>query len=147
VLTVIARFLERLLGNAGQHLVGRMLQRLPLLHGPAGQPMVAHGGVCEVAAWQFRECDVEELALLAQIGELIFIEARFAQTARMREQSAGLAEQIQRDVGQGDVFFECRRVAAPFAEAVRPDQAGVCQAQDGLRLRRGFAGDRGRHHK
>ena len=43
---------------------------------------------------------------------------------------ARLADQIERDVGQRNVFFQRRCVAAPFAQALREDQAGVGQAQD-----------------
>jgi hypothetical protein len=45
------------------------------------------------------------------------------------EQRARLADQVQRHVGQRDVLFEHRPVAAPLGQALGVDQAGVADAQ------------------
>ena len=49
--------------------------------------------------------------------------------AGVAEQRARLADQVERHVGQGDVFFEHRRVPAPLTQALTEDQAGVADAQ------------------
>ncbi len=40
----------------------------------------------------------------------------------MRVESSSLADQIERDVGQRNVFFQYRSVAAPFGQPMSQDQ-------------------------
>jgi hypothetical protein len=54
--------------------------------------------------------------------------------AGMRQHGAALADQVQRHVGQRDVFLQHRRVAGPFGDALAQDQRGVADAQQVLQL-------------
>ena len=47
----------------------------------------------------------------------------------MGEQQAGLADQVERHVGERQVFLEHRRAAAPFRQALAEDQGVVAEAQ------------------
>ncbi len=76
---------------------------------------------------------VAVVALVAQEGELVFVVAAGpSSSAGAREHRARLADQVERHVGQRDVFFEHRRVAAPLGQALGEDQAGVADAQQVL---------------
>ncbi len=57
-------------------------------------------------------------AFLAQIGQLVLV-------AGQGEQDAGLTEQVERDVGQGDLLLQDRGVAGPLAQPVGEDQGVV----------------------
>ena len=57
--------------------------------------------------------------------------------AGVGEHGAGLANQVQRHVGQGDIFLEDGGVATPFANALTQNQAGVAQAQQVAKRRIG----------
>ena len=82
---------------------------------------------------------LQEVALVAQEGELVLVVRGAAELglelAGARQHRARLADQVERHVGQRDVFLEHRRVAAPFGEALRVDQAGVADAQQVLHRR------------
>jgi hypothetical protein len=96
---------------------------------PGRHEQVAQHREGEVAARQFDHRQVAVVALLAQEGELVLVETLAFQRAGAREQHARLADQVERHIGQRDVFFEHRAVAAPLAQALAQDQGRVAQAQ------------------
>ena len=51
---------------------------------------------------------VAELALVAQVGEVVLAAAVALDVAGVGEQRAGLAELVEADVGQRDVLLELR---------------------------------------
>ena len=82
---------------------------------------------------QLGERVVGELALGAEIRVVVLLRA-FAgellfERRGMRVQQARLADQVEAHVGERDVLFEHRPVAAPFGIALTEDQRGVRQAQ------------------
>jgi hypothetical protein len=130
MLLVITRFLHGLGGDGCKLGVAGLLQAPPQLAQPGGQQQVAQHGVGEVAPVAqraFNEGEVAELALVAQEGQLVLVAAKHA--ARVREQRARLPQQVQRHIGQRDVLFQHRPVAAPFAQTLRVDQRAVGDAQ------------------
>jgi hypothetical protein len=68
---------------------------------------------------------VEVVALVAQEGQLVLVEA-LAFQAPAWVSSARLAEQVERQVGQRDVLFEHRAVAAPLGPGAAPG-SGRCR--------------------
>ncbi len=60
---------------------------------------LAGDGVGEVAAWLLHQLEVAEGALLAEEGQLVLV-------AGHRQQHPGLAEQVERDVGEGDLLLQ-----------------------------------------
>ena len=52
---------------------------------------------------------------------------------RFAEQMGRLADEVEREVGEAEVDFEHRRMAAPFAEPLAEDQRVVAEAQQIVR--------------
>ena len=138
MLDVIARLLQRLAGDRGQLRVAGAPQRLPVLLEPLRQQQVAQHGVGEVTAGRMRAAaphrlldqrEVEVVTFLAQEGELVLVVPLPIELPGVREQRARLTQQVQREVGEGDVLLENGAVAAPFTQALGMDQAGVGQSQ------------------
>ncbi len=89
-----------------------------------GEVQLAGDGVGEVAVGLLHQLEVGEGALLAQIRQFVLV-------ADQRQQHAGLAEQVQGDVGEGDLLLEDGGVAGPLAEAVREHQRVVAEGEGG----------------
>ena len=51
--------------------------------------------------------------------------------ARKTEEIGPLPDQVERQVGKAEVDFQCRRMAAPFAEALAKDQRIVSEPLEG----------------
>ena len=67
--------------------------------------------------------------------EHIAVEGEPVGIARGAEQKGRLADQVEREVGEADIDFEHRRMAAPLAEPLAEDQRVVAEAQQILRAR------------
>ena len=90
---------------------------------------IAQQGAREVAVGQLQHRHVAEVAFQALEGEGVFVAAAGFELPRQRQRQSRLADVVERDVGQRDVFFEHRRVATPLGQALAVDQAGVTDAQ------------------
>ena len=147
---MVARLLHRLAGDPGELGVARIGEPLPEQLQEDRQRQVAQHRHREVAARQLDERAVAEVALLAQERELVLVVRLAAElsleAACAREHGARLADQVERHVGEGDVLFDDRRVAAPFAETLGEDQAGVADAQQVLHRGMRRDGDRRQGH-
>ena len=146
MLLVVARFLQRLAGDGGEFGIAGIAQPFPQQLQPGGDDGVAQHGEGEVAALQLDDRRVQVVAFVAQEGELVFVVVLRALVAGQREHAARLADQVQRHVAQRDVLFDDGRVAAPFAQALAQDQAGIADAQQVLQLGVGGELDGGLHH-
>jgi hypothetical protein len=89
-----------------------------------GEVQLAGDGVGEVAVGLLHELEVGEGALLAQIRQLVLV-------AGQGQQHAGLAEQVERDVGEGDLLLQDGGVADAFAQAVGEHQRVVAEGERG----------------
>ena len=69
---------------------------------------------------------------VAEIGELVGVAPLALDLARERQPEPRLADQVEGDVGEGDVLLQHRGVAAPFGQAVAEHEAAVAQAQQVL---------------
>jgi hypothetical protein len=82
---------------------------------------------------QLDEREVRELAFGAEVRVIVLRLRRAVELALelgcVRVQHAGLADQVEADVGERDVFLEDRAVAAPFGVALAQHQRVVGQAQ------------------
>ena len=136
VLLVVARFLHGLFCDGRELGIIRGGQALPEQRGPGRDEQVAQHGEREIAARQFADRCVAVVVLVAQERELVFVVALGLELAGAREHRARLADQVERHVRERDVFFEHRRVAAPFSQALRQDQRGVTDAQQVLHVGR-----------
>ena len=96
---------------------------------------LADDGVSEVAVGAFAEQRVAEFGLVAEIGESILVAALAFDSAGEGQPSAGLANLVESDVGQGDVLFEGWAVACPQAELLAEDEGVVAEAEEVIESR------------
>jgi len=158
VAQVVTHLLQRLGRDGGELRVGRGLQPIPHQHHEraveevardgGGVVAVARGGGGQCAAvWQLQQREVAELMRVAEIGQGVFGHTAIGACAlqvfeALREvgvvvderggvlvQHAGLAQQIEAVVGQGQVFFQHGPVAAPLGVALAEHQRVVGQVQ------------------
>ena len=140
VAQVVAHFLERLGGNRGQLRVFGVLQLVPRQHHQAAVQEVAHDGHGKVAVTlgcgrhqrhvrQFAQGVVLEVGHVAEVRQCVLGGTAALQLGRVLVKHAGLADQVQAVVGQGDVFFKDGAVSAPFGIALSEDQRVVGQVQ------------------
>ena len=45
-------------------------------------------------------------------------------------QESRLADEVKGDIGERDILFEYRTVAAPFADALAEDEGVVCEVEE-----------------
>lgn len=76
----------------------------------------------EVAVGPFDQLDVAEGALLAPVRQRVLV-------ADHRQQHPGLAQQVERDVGQRHLLLQHRGVAGPFGEPVGEDERVVAEPE------------------
>ena len=93
---------------------------------------LAHQRVAEVAVRALDEQQVAEVPGVAQVGEVVGGAALALDLGGEAEPHLRLADQVERDVGEGDVLLERGGVAAPFGDAVAEDQGRVADAEQGL---------------
>ena len=141
---VVTRFLKRLGANGSELRVTTGLQLFPHQHHQRAVQKIANDGDRVVAltarsgrqrgaVWQLQQGVVAELAGIAKIGKCIFAGAFTLQRGGILVEQARLADQVQGIVGQCQVFFQNRAVAAPFGVALAQHQGVVSQVQDIVR--------------
>ena len=87
------------------------------------------GGIAEVSQRVFRDLAVDARAL--QVGEALRQRGvGVDQRGGVLVEQAGLADQVEAVVGQGQVFFKDRTVAAPLGVALAQHDGVVGQVQD-----------------
>ncbi|MPM85994.1 hypothetical protein SDC9_133077 [bioreactor metagenome] len=140
VAQVVAHFLERLRGDGRELLVFGLLQRLPHQHHEGAVEEVAHdgGAVVEIGLGvahqravvrQLQQRVVAKFRVVAEIGQPVFGGIAAECNGRLLIEQAGLADQVEADVGQRDVFLDHRAVAAPLRVALAQHQGVVGQMQ------------------
>ncbi|GHE61074.1 hypothetical protein GCM10017778_52060 [Streptomyces vinaceus] len=117
MVAVVRGLLDGLRRERGERTVadGQFRVQLVLVE---GEVELAGDGVGEVPVRLLDQLEVAEGALLAQEGQLVLV-------AGQGQQDAGLAEQVERDVREGDLLLQDGGVARPLAEAVGEDQRVV----------------------
>jgi hypothetical protein len=86
-------------------------------------------GPAEVAVRLLDQQQVAEAAGVAQEGEVVGAASLAFQLAGESQPQLGLADQVQRHVGERDVLLQHRRVAAPLRHPVAEDQAVVAEPE------------------
>ena len=137
---VVADFLLRLGGDGGEVGIGRLFQGFPEQRHQGAVQEVADDGraVVEIAlgvagertvARQFKQRVVAELVRVAEVGQLVFRAVAALQRGDQLVEQAGLADQVEADVGQRDVLLEDGAVPAPLGIALAEDQGIVGEVQ------------------
>ncbi|MNO89377.1 hypothetical protein D3C76_808560 [compost metagenome] len=83
----------------------------------------------EVAVGLFHQQQVAIGALVAAERQVIGVTAVVQQFGGVVQPVARLAHQVEADVHQRQLFFQCRGLAAPLAQALALDQGAVAEAQ------------------
>ena len=113
---------------------------------PGVEQELAHQRLAIGTVGLFDQQEIAEAAGIAQIGEIVGAVAPALDLAGKTEPELRLADQVERDIGNGDIFFQHRRMAAPFGNPVAEDEAIVAHAQREFEQRvAALDGDR-RHH-
>ena len=102
---------------------------------PRIEQELARQGDREITVRLFHQQQVAELAFGSQIGQRIGIPAPAFHLARQIQPHPGLTDQIQRHIGQGQILFDGRRMAAPFAQSMTENKGGVPHAQQIVKQR------------
>ena len=97
-------------------------------------------GESEIAPRQLHDLEVPEAALVAPVGERVFVPARSFDLPRQPQEHRGVAQEIERHVGERDVLFENRPVPAPLGGAVAEDEPIVAESEQVLEQRRAAGG-------
>ena len=111
---VIAHLLEPLGGDGGNLRVTTVYQPGKQRHMPGIDKELAGDGVGKVAVRLFHQQEIAVLTFIPAVGQGIFIAAA-GQLSRIAEEVARLAQQIEADIGQREVNFQLRGMAAPRA--------------------------------
>jgi hypothetical protein len=128
VVAVVGHLLDTLARHRRDHGVARAEQALQQREPPGGeqqQPRDRPGEVQLVA--QLGQRDVAELRLRALVGEGVLVAPAAFDVPGPGEQDAGLAEQIERDVGERHLLLQLRCVADPLGDAVAADQGVITE--------------------
>ena len=75
------------------------------------------------------EVDVAELALVAQVGQLVLGAAGAVQLTGPGEQDARLTEQVEAHVAEGHVLLDLRGTADPLAQPLGVDERVVAELE------------------
>jgi hypothetical protein len=76
------------------------------------------------------DCQVAEVALVAEVRQVVLVAAPALDLPRVRQEGAGLAELVEADVGQRQVLLELRRPADPPAHPLGGDQRVVAEGEE-----------------
>src|SRR5512132_2508564 len=132
---VVVDLLDRFARDSGDGRVDRVGQPRVEQTLVCGEEELPGDGLREVAVGLFDELNVNEVALIPEKSEVVLGPARGLDLPRVRQQDAGLTEQVESDVGERDVFLELRGIRRPLAESLGEDERVVAQPQCILRDR------------
>ncbi|KFJ68136.1 phenylacetic acid degradation PaaI domain protein [Bordetella bronchiseptica] len=130
---VVGDLLQHLGGNRRHAFVGRPGQADQQEVVPGVEQELARHGVAIVAIGPLDQQQVAELRRIAQVGQPVLVAPGPLDLAGQRQPHAGLAQQVERGIGQRQVLFQHGPVAAPLAQALRQHQGGVAQPQQVLK--------------
>ena len=125
---MVARLFNRFGGDGGKLAVAAPGQAFVQRHVPGIHQVLAGNGVGEAAVWLLHQQDIAELAFVAAKRQRVFIALAFPFRG-IGQEIARLAQQVETDIGEREVNFQLRRVAAPGAEALGEHQTVVAQTQ------------------
>jgi hypothetical protein len=134
VVAVVGQLLDALARHGRHHRVARAEQPLQQREPPRREQQQPgdRAGEVEVVR-ELGERDVAELRLGAQVGQCVLVALPALHVRRAGEQHAGLAEQVERGVGQRDLLLQLRSVGHPLREPMAADQRVVTEHQAVLR--------------
>ena len=134
VVAVVVDLFERLLRDRGEGRVARVPQRrVELEHVRRGDELPGDR-LGEVAVRLLDDPRAAELRLVAEVGEVVL--GAPGRRARVVQERAGVAEQVERDVAERDVLLELGGAGDPPAQLLRRGSARRRPARARTRRRR-----------
>ena len=130
VADVVGGLLQRLGRNPREIGNGASPQRVPLMPGKDAEQQLPNGRDGKVTFRQLDEKRVAVVHRLAQIGEGVRIAAGSLGLTGELQQQRGLADEVEGDVGERDVFLQDRCVPAPFGQAMAEHEPIVGEAKE-----------------
>ena len=85
-------------------------------------------GAGEITIFVFDQQKVAELHGFTHIGEVILAAIAAIRLACQTQEDAGVANVVEGDVGERDVLFEHRPMAAPFRQTVAEDEVAIAKS-------------------
>ncbi|MCY1537926.1 hypothetical protein D9M68_734410 [compost metagenome] len=139
---VVGDFLQGLGGDAGHALVAGAAQAVQDLEVPGVEEELLGDGHRVVAVGLLHQQQVAVGALVAAERQVVGVTAVGQQLGGVLQPVARLADQVEADVHQRQLFFQGRGLAAPFAQTLALDQGAVTEAQQvfdqiGIRIHHG----------
>ena len=132
---MIGHFLHRLRGNVGDPLVRRSRQRLQQFQMIDVEEEVPHQRLTKITVRTFDQQQVPEIPCVAQIGQIVGASAFAFDLCGQPQPHLRLADEIQRDIRQSDVFLQRRGMPTPLGIAMPEDQRRIAGAQQELEER------------
>ena len=96
--------------------------------GEGGVEQLPHHRIGEVAVGLLDQQQVAVVAGIAQIGERVLVAALAFDLAGIGVERAGLADQVETHIAEGQVLLDHRRMADPFGQPMAEDQRRVGEA-------------------
>ena len=124
-LNMVLHLLDRLGRNRRDLGIGRCRQPGQHRQMPAVEQELAQDGLAEIAIGLLHQQHVAEVPDVAQHGKVIRAAALAFNLSRKAQPHLRLPDEVQRDIGQRDIFLQRRRVAAPFADPVAQHEGVV----------------------
>src|SRR4029079_8921704 len=118
VADMVPRLLERLGRNPREIGVAALLQRIHLQQRVDAEQKLPDDGEAEITLGELQHQRVAKVDRVAEIGERVLVSSLPFHGRRELEEQARLADQVERDVGEGDVLLEDRSMAAPLGQPV-----------------------------
>ncbi len=137
VTQVIAGLLQGLRRDLGKTWVRGRLERLVHLQLPRVEQKLTDHRAPEVAVRLLHEAHVAILVRPAQEGEIVLAAALALDLSGIVIEQPGLADEVQRDVGETEVFLQRRRVTDPLGDPLSEDQIAVCKSKQVIGRRPG----------
>ena len=135
VVAVVVDLLHRLRGDRRERRVGRLGERRVQLDEVDGCHELPRDRVGEVAVRLLEEPRVAPLGLVAPVGEVVFAATR--RRSGVVQERAGVADEVEGDVAEGDVLLELGGAGDPHAELLGEHERVVAEPQRVLRDIRG----------
>src|SRR5688500_1539670 len=126
---MVSLLLHRLGGKLGDSDVAALLQGVHQVHAECVEEKLPRDREREITARELDELNVAELNLLAKKRELVRGAAVPLRFRRQLKGAVRLPQEIERDVGQRDVFLEDGPVTAPLRKTVTENQPVVAEPE------------------
>jgi hypothetical protein len=127
---VVGQLLDALGRHRREHRIGGAGEPVQDGEAPGGQQQQAHDAAGEVeVVGQLGQSDVAELGLRAPVGERVLVPVAPLDVPGPAEQHPGLAEEVERGVGQRHLLLQLGGVRHPLREPVAVEQRVVAEHQ------------------